>query len=234
MNLLYNEIKQQLIDKSDEKLANFSLKLCPDTKKKVLGIKIPVLRKMAKEIAKNNFGDIIEELNDQEPEYIEEAVLQGLIIGYAKIDFKDKLNLISNFIPKIDSWMITDTVCSTLKAPKDDLKMLWDWIQPYAKSKKEFEVRFAVIMILDNFIIQEYVDDVIALLDSIKNREYYAEMAIAWALAEIGIKFNDKAMKYLKGKNNLDDFTYNKTLQKMIESYRISDEQKVELKNMKR
>ncbi len=233
MSLSYIEIKQQLINKSDEKLAKFNLKLCPDTKKKVLGVKIPELRKMAKQIAKNNFDEVIEDIKCQEPEYLEEATLQGLIIGYSKIDYKNKLNLIADFIHKIDSWAITDTVSSTLKAPKEDLKILWDWLIPYTKSKKEFEVRFAVIMILDNFIISEYVDDVIVLLDGIQNREYYAQMAIAWTLAEVGIKFNDKAMNFLKGKNNLDVFTYNKTLQKMIESYRISDEQKVELKNMK-
>ena len=89
-------------------------------------------------------------------------------------------------------------------------------------------------MMLDYFIIDEYIDEVIKILDSIKSDKYYAQMAIAWTMAEIGIKYNDKAMRYLKNKNNLDDFTYNKTLQKMIESYRIKEVQKEELRKMKR
>ena len=112
--------------------------------------------------------------------------------------------------------------------------MLWDFIVPYLRSKNQFEVRFAVVMMLDNFIVEEYVDKVIAELDKVKNKEYYAEMAISWTLAEIGIKFNDKAMEYLRGNNNLDKFTFNKTLQKLRESYRVSNKQKEELKAMKR
>lgn len=89
-------------------------------------------------------------------------------------------------------------------------------------------------MMLDYYIIDDYVDDVIKILDAVKTEKYYARMAIAWCLAEIGVKYNEKAILYLKNKNNLDDFTYNKTLQKMIESYRISIDQKEILRKMKR
>ena len=89
-------------------------------------------------------------------------------------------------------------------------------------------------MLLDYYITEEYVDKVIEILDSIKHEGYYAKMAVSWSLAEIGIKFNEKLMNYLNGNNNLDDFIYNKTLQKMIESYRIDKKQKIILKGMKR
>lgn len=89
-------------------------------------------------------------------------------------------------------------------------------------------------MMLDYYITEEYIDRVIKTIDDIKNDAYYVQMAKAWVIAEIGIKFNSKAMEYLKGENKLDKFTYNKALQKMIESYRISDEQKVILRNMKK
>ena len=105
---------------------------------------------------------------------------------------------------------------------------------PYAKSNKEFEIRFSVISMLDYFLIDEYVDEVIKILDSINNDGYYTKMGVAWTLAEIGIKYNSKLMDYLRGKNNLDKFTYNKTLQKMIESYRITAEEKEVLKLMKK
>ena len=87
---------------------------------------------------------------------------------------------------------------------------------------------------LDYFMTDEYVDEVLKELNNVTHEGYYVKMGVAWTLAEIGIKYNNKAMKYLKGKNNLDKFTFNKTLQKMIESYRIDSDQKDLLRKMKR
>jgi 3-methyladenine DNA glycosylase AlkD len=165
---------------------------------------------------------------------MEEIILEGLVIAYSKNDLTKKLEHLKKYIPKINNWMINDTVCSTIKLSNSEQEIMWNFIQPYLKSENQFEVRFAVTTMLVNFLTDEYVDNVIQELNKVKNNGYYAEMAIAWTLAEIGIKFNDKAMKYLKGKNNLDKFTYNKTLQKMRESFRISPEQKEELKRMKK
>ena len=110
----------------------------------------------------------------------------------------------------------------------------WNFILKYIYSDKEFEVRFGIVSMLAYFINDKYVDKVIENLNNILHEGYYVKMAIAWILAEIGIKYNNKAMIFLKGNNNLDKFTYNKTLQKMIESYRIDIKQKESLKNMKR
>ena len=143
------------------------------------------------------------------------------------------MELIKQFVPKINNWLINDTFCPTIKIKNEDLQKVWEFILPYLKSENEFEVRFAIIMMLDNFIIDDYVDKVICKLDKVNNEGYYAKMAVAWTMAEIGIKYNEKAMTYLKGNHNLDKFTYNKTLQKMRESYRVSKEQKEELQKMK-
>lgn len=227
------EIIEKLVELKDEKFKEFNSGICPDTNKEMIGIRIPILRKLAKEILKEN--DNWEEfVKEDDAKYFEEVILQGLIIAYSKMELKEKENYIKIFVPRIDSWAITDTFVPTLKIKEKDLQEYWRFILPYTKSEKEFEVRFAVISMLDYFITDEYVDKVIKELDSIKNEKYYVKMGIAWTLAEIGIKYNDKAMKYLKGKNNLDKFTYNKTLQKMIESYRISIEQKELLRQMKR
>ena len=232
---MFKEIRNELKEKSEKSLAEFTKNLCPNNKEEILGIRIPILRKMAKEILKKEWKSYLKEIEETKQEqYMEEIVLEGLVIGYSKIDIEEKLELIKKFIPKINNWLINDTFCSTLKVKEADTKKIWDFLQPYLKSDKEFEIRFAVIMMLGNFLIDEYVDKVILELDKIHNDGYYAKMGVAWTLAEIGVKYNEKAMKYLKGKNNLDDFTYNKTLQKMRESYRISKEQKDELKKMKR
>ena len=136
------------------------------------------------------------------------------------------------FIPKMDSWAMTDTFAPTLKVKDKDLENYWNFIIPFTKSDKEFEVRFAIISMLDYYIREEYVNEVIKILDNIKHEGYYVKMAIAWTLAEIGIKFNNILMTYLESDNNLDKFTFNKTLQKMIESYRISDNEKSVLRHV--
>lgn len=234
---MFNEVRKELIQMTDKDRAKFTVKTCPDLNiNEVLGIKIPELRKIAKKIAiRNDFKTFLKESNKHEKKFLEETIIEGLVIAYSKINIEEKLNYIEKFIPQISNWIINDTFCSTIKLKsKKEQETLWSFINPYLKSSNQFEVRFAVVIMLENYIIPEYVDEVIYKLDKVQNNEYYAQMAIAWTLAEVGIKFNDKLMIYLKGRNNLDKFTYNKTLQKMIESYRITKQQKEELKIMKK
>ena len=232
---MFREVREELIKISETKLKEFNEKLCPNNENKILGIRIPTLRKIAKEIIKSDWQRYLKESQEYSKEqYMEERMLEGLVIAYSKISLDEKLELIEQFVPKINNWAINDTFCSTIKIKKEELEKMWQFIFPYLKSENEFEVRFAVIMMLHNFIIDDYVEMVIKELDRVNNKSYYAEMALAWTLAEMGIKYNDKLMKYLNGKNNLDKFTFNKTLQKMIESYRISNEQKEMLKKMKK
>ena len=223
----------KLVNLKDDEYKEFNSKLCPDTNKEMLGIRVPILRKLAKQILKEN-NDWDEFVKRYNTIYFEEVILQGLIIAYSKKDLKEKEIYIKKFIPKIDSWAINDTFVPTLKIKDQDLEEYWNFILPYTKSEKEFEVRFAVTSMLDYFINDEYVDKVLEELDNIKHEGYYVKMGVAWTLAEIGIKYNNKALKYLRGKNNLDKFTFNKTLQKMIESYRIDSKQKELLRTMKR
>ena len=235
MNTDFESVRKELISYSEESIAELSAKLNPTSDANLMiGIRIGNLRKIAKQIVKNDWQKYLEESKKVSNRYFEEIILEGLVIGYAKTELDEKLKLIEGYIPNITSWAINDTFCPTIKIKKDELEIMWNFIQKYLVSEKEFEVRFAVIMMLDNFIIDDYVDKVIKKLDKVNNEGYYAKMAVAWTMAEIGIKYNEKAMAYLKGDNNLDDFTYNKTLQKMRESFRIPKEQKEELKKMKR
>ena len=206
---IYEEIEKRLIEISEESQKKLNVKLCPDTNKEILGIRVPKLRKLAKEIVKEEKWE----------QFIKES--------------QDKYIYMKEFIPKMDSWAMTDTFAPTLKVKDKDLENYWNFIIPFTKSDKEFEVRFAIISMLDYYIREEYVNEVIKILDNIKHEGYYVKMAIAWTLAEIGIKFNNILMTYLESDNNLDKFTFNKTLQKMIESYRISDNEKSVLRKMK-
>ena len=228
---IYEEIEKRLIEISEESQKKLNVKLCPDTNKEILGIRVPKLRKLAKDIVKEEkWEQFIKESQDR---YFEEVLLQGLSIAYSKNSLQEKYIYMKEFIPKMDSWAMTDTFTPTLKVKDKDLENYWNFIIPFTKSDKEFEVRFAIISMLDYYIREEYVNEVIKILDNIKHEGYYVKMAIAWTLAEIGIKFNNILMTYLESDNNLDKFTFNKTLQKMIESYRISDNEKSVLRKMK-
>lgn len=226
-------IMNKLIELQDLKYRDFNKNLCPDTNKEMLGIRIPILRKLAKEILKDEY-DWNKFVKNEKVKYFEEVILQGLIIAYSNLEFEEKLKYITMFVPRIDSWAICDTFVPTLKIKPKYLEKYWNYILKYLESEKEFEIRFAIISMLDYFINDEYVDMVIKKIDKISHDGYYVKMGAAWTLAEIGIKYNEKAMAYLNGNNNLDKFTYNKTLQKMIESYRIDKNQKDLLRKMKR
>lgn len=227
-------IRNRLLNLQDKEYQKFNKKLCPDTNREMLGIKMPAIRALAKEVALSD-SNWIEYVKDESLEYFEEILIQGLIIGYSKLLLEDKLALLKYVIPRLDSWAMTDTIVPTLKVKNNSLKIYWDYILEYINSDKEFEVRFAVVSMLDYFINDEYVDEVIRLLSKVSHEGYYVKMAVAWTLAEVGIKYNNKLLSFIiSNDNKLDKFTHNKTLQKMIESYRVTDEQKELLRELKR
>lgn len=160
-------------------------------------------------------------------------MIEGLVIGYLKISFNEKIKYLEKFIPKIDNWAICDTVSSSLKVKKNEKEELWNYLQKYINSKKEFEIRFVVVMWLFHFMEAEYIDRILVQLDTLYNENYYTKMAIAW-LVSIGlIKYKEKTMEFLEY-SKIDDFTYNKALQKAVESYRVNDEMKDVYRSMKR
>ena len=227
------KIKEELKQLADEKYKEFHKGLCPGTEN-ILGIRVPVLRDYAKKLSKKY--EIHELLNHIDNEYYEEIMLQGMLIGLEKDKDKDIQNIIKDieeFVPKIDNWAICDVFCAGLKITKQHLIEIWEFIQKYLVSDKEFEIRFGVVMILDYYITEEYLGKNFAIFNHIKSNQYYVQMAVAWAISICLIKFYDKTLEYLK-QAKLDKFTYNKAIQKAIESYRISDEQKTELRKMKK
>lgn len=160
-------------------------------------------------------------------------MLQALVIANLKIDLEKKKEYIINFVPKINSWAVCDSFCVDLKDADKNPEFFWKIISKYFKSNKEYELRFAVVMLLDHYVKEEYINEIFEVIDNIKNEEYYVEMGIAWLVAEMYIKFPKQTMEYLKN-CNLNKFTYNKALQKARESYRVSKEEKESLNKMKK
>lgn len=225
------EIKNKLFELSDKKYKEFHGGLCPGTEN-IIGVRVPVLRKYAQELFKErDWKQTIEQIDN---EYYEEIMLQGMLIGQANNeDIKTTLKYVQEYVPKIYNWAICDTFCAGLKITKKYKREMWKFIQKYLKSDKEFEVRFAIVMILDYYIEEEYLQENFKIFDSISNDKYYANMAIAWAISICLIKFYDETINYLKI-SNLDNWVYNKAIQKATESYRISDNQKQFLRKIKK
>ena len=228
---MYKKIRQELLSLQDKKYQEFHSSLCPGTNN-IIGIRVPILRNYAKKLSKQE--DIKKYIFFNKTKYYEEVMLQGMLIGLMKnCDIKEILSMIENFIPKIDNWAVCDICCAGLKTVNKNKEAVWNFIQKHLKSKKEFELRFAIVMMLNYFTDEKYIDKVLSILDKVKHNGYYVKMAIAWTISVIFIKFQDKTMKYLE-KNNLDDWTYNKSLQKICESLRIDKKTKKAIKAMKR
>ena len=227
--MLKEEIRQKLFEMQDLKYQKFHGALCPNVDN-IIGVQVPKLRSIAKEIAKTSAKQYLE-LEDIY--YYEEKVIQGLLIGITKLSIEDTKKYLKKFIPQIDSWAVCDIVCSSLKITNKEQEEMWEFLEQYIKSEKEFEIRFALVMYLDYFLNEKYIDKVINNIKRINSDKYYVQMAIAWLLSISYIKQKEKTLEYLKN-NNLDDFTYNKALQKIIESYRVPKEEKEFIKSMKR
>ena len=224
------KINQELIELQDKKYQEFHGGLCPGTEN-IIGVRVPILRNYAKELLKKYEFSYL--MNNIDNEYYEEIMLQGILIGLAKEDFKTILAHIENFIPKIDNWAVCDSFCAGLKITKKHEQEMWEVLQKYLRANKEFEIRFGIVMILDYYIEEPYLKRDFKIFDQIKSTEYYVQMAVAWAISICLIKYYEETIAYLK-KSKLDKFTYNKALQKAMESYRITPEQKQELRNMKK
>ena len=225
------KIKKKLLELSDPKYKEFHGGLCPGTEN-IIGVRVPVLRKYAQELFKEkDWKQTIEEIDN---EYYEEIMLQGMLIGQAKNeDINTILKYVEKYVPKIDNWAICDVFCAGLKITKKYKKEMWNFIKKYLKSDKEFEKRFAVVMILDYYIDEEYLEEDFKIFDDIKHEGYYVKMAVAWAISLCLIKYYEDTIEYLK-KSKIDNWTYNKAIQKAIESYRISDSQKNFLRKLKK
>lgn len=224
------EIKEKLLNLADEEYKKFHTSLCPNTIE-ILGVRAPKLRNFAKEIAKNE--DIKKYLENAKDDSYEEILLQGMILGLWKTSIEEFSYYLEKFVPKIQSWAICDMSVAGFKITKKNKQYMWKFLQKYLKSNKEYELRFVIVMLLDYYIEEEYLDKVFEILNSINNDEYYVKMAKAWTIQVSFVKFPKETMKFLKN-NKIDDWTYNKALQKIIESYRVDEETKQIIKNMKR
>ena len=214
----YNKFIEYLFSLKDDEYKKFNQKIVKTDN--IIGIRLPILKNIAKIIAKNDYLSFIKNNKHQ---YSEEIMLHGLVITYLKIDFNESIKLFDEYIKYIDSWATCDSVVMNYKIVSKNLDICLIKIKEYLKSDKPFVKRVGIVLLF-YYLNDDYIDEVLKLINSVKSDDYYVKMANAWLISICLVKYYDKTVKFLKS-CQLDDWTYNKALQKAIESYRIKDKE---------
>lgn len=222
-------IKEQLEQLKEPEFQVFTARLLPGVEP-ILGVRLPLLRKIAKQLAKEEWKTYMCQALDDS---YEEIMLQGMVLGYAKGNLQEKREYLSMFIPKIDNWSVCDSACASIKLAKKQPEEMWEFLQEYLHSKQEFEVRFALVQFLNYYVNQQYLERVLMAIDGVQQKDYYVKMAQAWAVSICYRDFPRETMPYLR-ENHLDDFTYHKALQKITESWKVSKEEKELIRTLRR
>lgn len=236
MGFSRNDVLERLKKHIDENYREFHQGLVPGTVH-ILGVRVPHLRSLAKEVAKSDFRAYLMDVRSITPEipgtFYEEFMIEGMVIGYGNMSLSESFSFLDFFVPKIRNWAVCDCCCSTYKFMEKYPKESWEYLQKYLKSENEFELRFALVCMLDYYVKEEYLFDIFQYLNSIHHNGYYVKMAIAWLVSVCYVKFPRETEIFLQD-NEMDDFTQNKSIQKIRESYRVSSESKERLKKLKR
>lgn len=223
-----DEIQQELFRNQDRKYRDFQAKLIPTLEPQaMIGVRTPVLRAFAKTLYKeNDFSDF---LNALPHKYFEENQLHAFLISEIK-DFDICIEELNRFLPFVDNWATCDQM-SPLILKKHREKLL-EQIKKWMKSEKTYTVRFAVKMLMQHFLDEEFDCEYPKLIVTIHSEEYYVKMMIAWYFATALAKQYEAILPFLENKS-LESWTHNKAIQKALESNRISDERKKYLRTLK-
>ena len=221
-------IQKKLFELQDLKYRDFHSKLMPTVcKDKIIGVRVPQLRKFSKELNKSELKEDF--LNSLPHKYYEEDNLHAFLIEQIN-DFDECISALDNFLLFIDNWATCDMLTPKVLGKNSDL--LYKKIQEWVKSEHAYTVRFAVVTLMKFFMDESLDKNHLNLLLSIKSDEYYINMSIAWYLATALSSGWDLVIPYIENQK-FDKWVHNKAIQKANESYRITKEQKDYLKTLK-
>ena len=222
------EIQERLFELQDEKYRDFQVKLIPSVDPAtVIGVRTPELRKLAKELAKRDDIDMF--LDALPHDYFDENQLHAFILSGMK-DYAGCMAGVCAFLPYVDNWATCDQMSpKAFRKNKDDLLVhIKDWL----KSDRTYTIRFAAGMLMEHFLGDDFDAAYPEFVAGISSDEYYVNMMRAWYFATALAKQYDSIIPFIEGKK-LDIWTHNKAIQKSVESYRITPEQKAYLKTLK-
>ena len=222
------EILEELFKLQDKEYAEFQSKLTPSVdKSKFIGVRVPEVRKLAKLYFKDENSK--EFLNTLPHKYYDENMVHGLLISEIK-DYEECIREVDKFLPYVDNWAVCDIMSP--KIFKKNKDKLIEKIKIWSKSKDVYTCRFGIEMLMRNYLDKDFKSEYLNIPSTIVSDEYYINMMIAWFYATALAKHWNDSIKYIENKK-LTKWVHNKTIQKARESYRITDEQKEYLKNLK-
>ncbi len=228
----YSLLTEHLFELSDENYRKFHSSLIPDSDDGfIIGVRMPILRKIGKEISN---GDAKGFLHISQTKFYEQRMLSAIVSGLVKTTtFDEFTDICDSFIPQISNWALCDGFCSSLKEVKKYKDEFFEYIKKYLISKNDWAVRVAYVIMLNYYLEDKYIDKVFVRCDTTCSESYYVLMAQAWLVATAYAKLPEKTKEYLQC-CKLNDVTFNKAIQKCVESFRIPNEDKKLLKTLKR
>ncbi|MBR1451779.1 MAG: DNA alkylation repair protein [Lachnospiraceae bacterium] len=226
--MINEEIINNLNSLSDSKYRDFQIKLIPGkTSDQMIGVRTPDLRSYAKELSKRD--DVSDFLNNLPHEFFDENQLHAFIISLLK-DYDKCMDEVEHFLPYVDNWATCDQMSP--KIFKKNREKLLEKIRDWIASDKTYTIRFGIKMLMEHFLDDDFDLQYPDMVASVRSEEYYVNMMIAWYFATALAKQYDSILPYIEEKR-LDTWTHNKAIQKSIESYRITDDQKSYLRSLK-
>ena len=220
---MHNQIIAQLnaLSQGNESYAAFNQRIV-NTKMPVIGVRVPDLRRLARELAPNMSAADISKLLTAKNKSFDYVLLCGLLITHARLDDLVAIDLAKQYLPHVDSWAHIDVFVE--KKRRFAGEVWWDFALEYLQNEDEFTVRYGVISLMTNFLDEAHIDQVFAALRNVKHDGYYVKMALAWLYATAAVHFFDLTLAELENEH-IDAWTRNKSYQKMRESRRFTPEQ---------
>lgn len=225
----YEEFIKYLMSLQDINYKKFHSSLVLNSKYEMIGIRMPIMREIAKNISQGNIEEFLKYARDK---YYEEVMIQGLVISHIKNE-KQFYKYFKTYINKIDNWAICDSFCNSIKIIRKYEEKYFKYAIEYALNREEFISRIGLVMILNHFISKKNLDIIFNILNRIESDKFYINMAEAWLLCEMYIKFQKETRSFFE-KNNLNKFTQNKVISKIHDSYRVSKEEKESLNKFRK
>lgn len=221
-------IEKRLYDLQDKTYRDFQARLVPTIDKAtIIGVRVPVLRKLAKEIIKNNLQDDF--IADLPHTYYDENILHGIIISDFK-SYPKTIDALDAFLPYVDNWAVCDIISP--KTFKDTRDKLIGEIYRWLETDHLYTRRFALVMLMKHYLKEDFDPKYLDLVTDQVSEGYYLDMAVAWYMATALACQWDHALEVLETKA-LPAWVHNKSIQKAIESRRITEDQKAYLRGLK-
>ena len=212
----------------NESYAAFNQRIV-NTKMPVIGVRVPDLRRLARELAPDMSAADISKLLTVQNESFEYVLLCGLLITHARLDDQTMIDLTKQYLPHVDSWAHIDIFVE--KKRRFASEVWWNFALECLQSEAEFTVRYGVVSLMTNFLDEAHIDQVFAALRKVTSDGYYVKMALAWLYATAAVNFFEKTLAELENRQ-IDAWMRNKAYQKMRESRRFTPrQQQIILKN---